>query len=93
MDFKNKQVVRIAVISGTEGEYFPERFVAGRAKAFRLSAFERHDGLRPRREEFVMPWDLPELAQPAPQPLPQPSPLPAPAQPTNGKKQERKSAG
>ena len=57
MDFKEHKVIRLAVISGTEGEYFPERFVTGRAKAFRLTAYERHDNLRPRREEFVVPWD------------------------------------
>ncbi|HET6401891.1 MAG TPA: OstA-like protein [Candidatus Kapabacteria bacterium] len=59
MDFKDRKVTRIAAISGTEGEYFPERFVSGRAQAFRLTAYERHDALRPRREEFVMPWELP----------------------------------
>ena len=57
MDFQDKKVIRLAVISGTEGEYFPERFVTGRAKAFRLTAYERHDALRPKREEFVTPWE------------------------------------
>ena len=63
MDFKDRKVTRIAIISGTEGEYFPERFVSGRAVAFRLTAYERHDALRPTREEFVMPWGLPEMMQ------------------------------
>ena len=66
MDFKEHKVVRIAVISGTEGEYFPERFVMGRAKAFKLTSYERHDNLRPHREEFVTPWETQELIQPQP---------------------------
>jgi lipopolysaccharide export system protein LptA len=58
MDFKYKTVVRLAVISGTEGEYFPERFVGNtsRAEAFHLADYERHTELRPRREEFFVPW-------------------------------------
>jgi lipopolysaccharide export system protein LptA len=55
MDFKNKTVVRLAVISGTEGEYFPERFVGSRASAFHLADYERHIALRPRLEEFIIP--------------------------------------
>ncbi len=77
IDFKNRKVVRLAIISGTEGEYFPERFVTGRAPAFRLAAYERHNALRPRRKEFVMPWKLPAMVQP---PLvPRPS-IPVPSQ-------------
>ncbi len=60
MDFKGKSVQRIAVISGTEGEYFPERFVGKRAVAFRLTDYERHTGLRPLRDQFVVPWLLRE---------------------------------
>jgi lipopolysaccharide export system protein LptA len=93
MDFKNKKVVRIAAISGTEGEFFPERFVKGRASAFRLTAYERHDNLRPHREEFVMPWELPPLALPSPQATPdsiQPSTTP---QPNKSEKPKRKSVG
>jgi lipopolysaccharide export system protein LptA len=56
MDFQSKQVRRVTVISGAEGEYFPERFVTGRETAFRLSGFERNLSLRPRREDFVIPW-------------------------------------
>jgi hypothetical protein len=94
MDFKERKVIRIAVISGTEGEYFPERFVTGRAKAFRLTAYERHDNLRPHREEFVMPWDLPPLAQPMPAPSTQPSAPPSPpTQPKKEEKPKRQSAG
>ena len=65
MDFKDKKVVRVAGIYGPEGEYFPERFVTGRAKAFRLNAYERHDELRPKREEFVRPWEETSLVIPA----------------------------
>ncbi len=59
IDFKNKSVKRLAIISGTEGEYFPERFVGNRAAGFRLNDYERHVDLRPYRQEFVMPWLLP----------------------------------
>ncbi len=91
MDFQDRKVIRIAVISGTEGEYFPERFVTGRAKAFRLTAYERHDGLRPHREEFVMPWDMQTTVQPAPQD-PSLAPTPTP-EPNKKEKSKRKSAG
>ena len=57
MDFKQHKVIRLAVISGTEGEYFPERFVTNRASAFRLSAYERHEHWKPLREEFIVPWE------------------------------------
>ncbi len=93
MDFQNRKVVRIAVISGTEGEYFPERFVKGRAKAFHLTAYERHDNLRPHREEFVLPTTAETLAQPAPAVAPASTP-PEPAPPPNpSEKPKRKSAG
>ncbi len=95
MDFKNKKVTRIAVLSGTEGEYFPERFVTGRAAAFRLTAYERHDNLRPRREEFVVPWQLAAVTAPAisPQPSPQSAtPTPISSQPKSPQKPVRSSA-
>ena len=84
MDFKEHKVVRIAVISGTEGEYFPERFVTGRAKAFRLTAYERHDNLRPHREEFVKPWEKPPVIAPIPVPptIPVLQPAPITSQPS-----------
>src|SRR5207245_5593828 len=83
IDFKNKTVARLAVIAGTEGEFFPERFVAGRAEAFRLADYERHMQLRPRREEFVLPWELPPPKAASPTPItPTPTPMPeTPAQP------------
>jgi hypothetical protein len=91
MDFKNKTVVRLAVLSGTEGEYFPERFVGARAAAFRLNNYERHTSLRPRREEFVMPWALPMMAPaiPATEPKSTPhakEPTPNPANEHRGTK-------
>ncbi|HZK77096.1 MAG TPA: OstA-like protein [Candidatus Kapabacteria bacterium] len=89
-DFKDRTVTRLAIISGTEGEYFPERFVDGRAQAFRLSAYERHDALRPHREEFVMPWKLPEIiAHPLPSvPLPAPSVTTTPSPSVSPKEHE-----
>ncbi len=93
MDFQDKKVKRIAIISGTEGEYFPERFVVGRAAAFRLTAYERHDALRPRREEFVLPWDVPPVTAPATKPEPGSRETPAPVTPNPPpKKAKRNSA-
>lgn len=90
MDFKGKSVQRIAVISGTEGEYFPERFVGRRAAAFRLSDYERHTNLRPLREEFVLPWELaataklqPDVTPPAPTEDKAAPTKPAPKEPTH----------
>ncbi|MFI5202466.1 MAG: OstA-like protein [Candidatus Kapaibacterium sp.] len=84
MDFKDRQVTRIAIISGTEGEFFPERFVLGRAQAFRLTAYERHDFLRPRREEFVMPWELPAMIVTPPSPSSKPANSSVPTTPSPG---------
>ena len=67
IDFKNKSVKRLAILSGTEGEYFPERFIGARAAAYRLADYERHVNLRPYREEFVMPWLLPPPIPKAPE--------------------------
>jgi lipopolysaccharide export system protein LptA len=58
IDFKNKTVNRVVIISGTEGEFWPERFVSGRASAFRLASYERNMSLRPRREQFVVPGSI-----------------------------------
>jgi hypothetical protein len=59
IDFERKQVRRVTVISGTEGEFFPERYVKGRAQAFKLSGFERNMKLRPQRSEFTEAWFTP----------------------------------
>jgi len=64
IDLKDRKVQRVAVIAGAEGEYFPERFVSGRPQAFRLTAYERHIDLRPRREEFVVPWESSSVSIP-----------------------------
>jgi len=63
IEFQKKAVNRVVVISGTEGEYFPEAFVANRAKAFRLSAFERDLNLIPKRELFTAQWAIPVLPE------------------------------
>jgi lipopolysaccharide export system protein LptA len=75
IDLKDRKVTRVGVISGAEGEYFPERFVAGRPQAFRLTAYERHTDLRPRREEFVVPWEA-SAASVAPVQEETPAPVP-----------------
>ncbi|MDP4199052.1 MAG: LptA/OstA family protein [Bacteroidota bacterium] len=94
MDFKGKSVERLAILSGTEGEYFPERFVGKRAKSFRLADYERHTQLRPRREEFVLPWELPAAPPPTPRAKPQLPKTPKPGQPEPTPKPpvQRKSA-
>ena len=58
LDFAGRAVKRVAIISGTEGEYWPEAYIRGRGRAFRLTAYTRNLALRPRREEFVYPWEL-----------------------------------
>lgn len=57
LDFAGRAVRRVAIISGTEGEYWPEVYIRGRGRAFRLTAFTRDLALRPRRPEFVYPWE------------------------------------
>ncbi|MEP7235862.1 MAG: OstA-like protein [Ignavibacteriota bacterium] len=56
MDFRNNEVERVAVLSGTEGEFWPERFVKDRGKAFRLGNYERHWESRPRSEDLMLSW-------------------------------------
>lgn len=58
LDFAGRTVQRVVVISGTEGEYWPEAYVRGRGKAFRLTAYTREFEKRPRRREFVNNWDI-----------------------------------
>ncbi len=58
LDFAGRTVKRVVVIAGTEGEYFPEAFVRGRGKAFRLNAYTREYANRPRRPEFVNRWEI-----------------------------------
>lgn len=52
VDFEMNKPKGITVIHETEGEYIPERFVKHRGAAFRLSTYERHIELLPRREDF-----------------------------------------
>ncbi|MDP4218818.1 MAG: OstA-like protein [Bacteroidota bacterium] len=56
IDFENNAPKRVAVLSGTEGEYWPERFVKDRGAAFRLGNYERHMDLRPRKEDLILAW-------------------------------------
>lgn len=58
LDFAGRAVKRVVVISGTEGEYWPEAYVRGRGKAFRLTAYTREFANRPRRPEFVNSWEI-----------------------------------
>ncbi len=61
VDFEMNKPKGITVLSQTEGEYIPERFVKHRGAAFRLSTYERHVELLPRREDFqfILPSILP----------------------------------
>jgi len=52
VDFETNRPKGITVLSQTEGEYIPERFVKQRGAAYRLSTYERHSELHPRREDF-----------------------------------------
>jgi hypothetical protein len=58
LDFAGRAVKRVVVIAGTEGEYFPEAFVRGRGRAFRLNAYTREYANRPRRPEFFNRWEI-----------------------------------
>ncbi len=56
IEFKDNQVQRVIDISGTEGEYWPERFVKDRGAAFRLGNYERHYELKPKKEDLLLSW-------------------------------------
>lgn len=56
IDFDNNSPQRVVVLSGTEGEFWPERFVKDRGAAFRLGNYERHIELRPKKEDLVLSW-------------------------------------
>jgi hypothetical protein len=53
VDFEANRPKGITVLSQTEGEYIPERFVKQRGAAYRLSTYERHSELHPFRENFM----------------------------------------
>ncbi len=55
IDFEHKTVRRVTVLSGTEGEFFPERYVVGRGKDFRLAGYDRALSLKPHRDNFEVP--------------------------------------
>jgi hypothetical protein len=55
IDFEHRTVRRVIVLSGTEGEFFPERYVVGRGRDFRLSGYDRAFLLKPERKSFDVP--------------------------------------
>lgn len=55
IDFEHRTVRRVTVLSGTEGEFFPERYVIGRGRDFRLSGYDRALYLKPNRKIFEVP--------------------------------------
>ena len=56
IDFVHNAPTIISVQSGTEGEYWPERFVKDRGAAFRLGNYERHVEWRPKKEDISLSW-------------------------------------
>ncbi|MBS1903555.1 MAG: LPS export ABC transporter periplasmic protein LptC [Bacteroidetes bacterium] len=66
IDFEHNSPERIVVLSHTEQEFWPERYVGYRGAAFRLGNFERqYDLLHPRRAIFAPDWEphLVELSE------------------------------
>jgi hypothetical protein len=64
IDFQNNSPQRVVVLSGTEGEYWPERFVKDRGAAFRLGNYERHIDWRPKKDDMVLSWTPKEFSKP-----------------------------
>jgi lipopolysaccharide export system protein LptA len=64
IDFVNNSPQRVVVLSGTEGEYWPERYVKDRGRAFRLGNYERHIELRPNKEDLLLSWTPKEFTKP-----------------------------
>ncbi|HET9137264.1 MAG TPA: OstA-like protein [Candidatus Kapabacteria bacterium] len=56
IDFEKNAARRIVVLSGTENEYWPDRYIGHRAAAFRLGNYERFYEFRPRIEAFTLNW-------------------------------------
>jgi hypothetical protein len=57
IDFKHNQPDHVVVLSGVEGEYWPERYIGYRGSAFRLGNYERYyETMHPKREEFFPAW-------------------------------------
>ncbi len=63
IDFENNLAKRVAVLSGTEGEFWPERYVKDRGAAFRLGNYERHIELRPKKEDLILSWTPKEFTK------------------------------
>ncbi len=63
IDFENNSPKRVAVLSGTEGEFWPERYVKDRGAAFRLGNYERHIELRPKKEDLILSWTPKEFVK------------------------------
>lgn len=58
IDFEHNNPRRIVVLSNTEQEFWPERYIGYRGKAFRLGNFERYyDTMHPRRAAFDPDWE------------------------------------
>jgi lipopolysaccharide export system protein LptA len=64
IDFVHNSPNHIAVISGTEGEFWPERYVKDRGAAFRLGNYERHYELKPKKEDLLLSWTPKEFTKP-----------------------------
>lgn len=56
IDFEKNTARRIVVLSQTENEYWPDRFVGRRGASFRLGNYERFYEFRPRKESFTLNW-------------------------------------
>lgn len=55
MYFKDGKIERIAVISGVEGNYYPEKLVKNKLDSYNLAGFTYHKN-RPDRTEFPQDW-------------------------------------
>ncbi len=55
MYFKDGKVDRIAVISGVEGDYFPEKMVKGKISSYNLVGFTYFKN-RPKKADFPKSW-------------------------------------
>ncbi len=56
IDFEHNTARQITVLSNSEGEYWPEKYIGNRGAAFRLGNYERSYDHRPRRSLFILDW-------------------------------------